>query len=107
MSQDVVSPTYLPDLVHAALDLLIDGETGLWHLANDGQLSWAEFGSRLSVVAGLGQDHIAVKQSRTARNTALSSEKAWIMPTLESAIGRFIRDCEPEWRAEAALIAAE
>ena len=32
----VVSPTYVPDLVHATLDLLLDGETGLWHLANDG-----------------------------------------------------------------------
>ena len=53
------------------------------------------------------QDRISVKQSGTARNTALSSEKAWIMPTLESAIARFIRDCEPEWRAEPAMVAAE
>src|SRR5215213_4845278 len=30
---DVVSPTYVPDLVHVTLDLLIDGETGVWHLA--------------------------------------------------------------------------
>ncbi len=34
-AQDIiVSPTYVPDLVNASLDLLIDGETGLWHLAN-------------------------------------------------------------------------
>ena len=31
----MVSPTYVPDLVHASLDLLIDGEHGLWHLANE------------------------------------------------------------------------
>src|SRR4051794_13949614 len=30
----VVAPTYVPDLVHASLDLLIDGERGIWHLAN-------------------------------------------------------------------------
>ena len=28
-----VSPTYVPDLVHACLDLLIDGEAGIWHLS--------------------------------------------------------------------------
>ena len=28
------TPTYLPDLVQAALDLLVDGEQGTWHLSN-------------------------------------------------------------------------
>ncbi|HEU0135509.1 MAG TPA: SDR family oxidoreductase, partial [Allosphingosinicella sp.] len=42
-SRTRVSPTYVPDLCHAALDLLVDGETGLWHLANDGELSWFDF----------------------------------------------------------------
>ena len=32
----VVSPTYVPDLVDATLDLLIDSERGIWHLTNDG-----------------------------------------------------------------------
>src|SRR3954471_10498350 len=31
-----ITPTYVPDLVNASLDLLIDGETGIWHLANQG-----------------------------------------------------------------------
>jgi dTDP-4-dehydrorhamnose reductase len=35
-----VSPTYVPDLVHACLDLAIDGEAGLWHLANTGTVTW-------------------------------------------------------------------
>lgn len=26
-----VSPTYIPDLVHICLDLLIEGEQGVWH----------------------------------------------------------------------------
>ena len=34
----VISPTYVPDLVNAALDLLLDGESGIWHLSNDGAL---------------------------------------------------------------------
>jgi hypothetical protein len=31
-----VSPDDLPELIHASLDLLIDGERGLWHLAVQG-----------------------------------------------------------------------
>jgi dTDP-4-dehydrorhamnose reductase len=49
----VVSPTYVPDLVNAALDLLIDGEQGLWHLVNDGSLSWAELVRRAAAVGQL------------------------------------------------------
>lgn len=37
-----ISPTYVPDLVHATLDLLIDRESGIWHLANKGEITWAE-----------------------------------------------------------------
>ena len=39
-SDAIVSPTYVPDLVNRALDLLIDGAAGVWHLANAGALSW-------------------------------------------------------------------
>jgi dTDP-4-dehydrorhamnose reductase len=35
----IVSPTYVPDLVNAALDLLIDDERGIWHLTNRGATS--------------------------------------------------------------------
>ena len=41
-----ISPTYVPDLVHVCLDLLIDGESGIWHLANVGDVSWAELAAR-------------------------------------------------------------
>ena len=47
-SLDVVSPTYVPDLAHAVLELLIDGENGIWHLANNGSISWYDF-ARLAV----------------------------------------------------------
>ena len=39
----VVSPTYVPDLAHATLDLLVDGTMGLHHLAGRDALSWADF----------------------------------------------------------------
>ena len=36
---ETLSLSYLPDLAHAALDLLIDGEAGPWHLANRGPIA--------------------------------------------------------------------
>ncbi|MDB5426054.1 MAG: dTDP-4-dehydrorhamnose reductase, partial [Phenylobacterium sp.] len=55
----VVSPTYVPDLVGAVLDLVLDGETGLRHLANDAAVSWADFARQvagaLDLDAGLVQ----------------------------------------------------
>lgn len=49
----VVTPTYVPHLVDTALDLLIDGETGLWHLTNEAALSWAAFAARVAERLGL------------------------------------------------------
>ncbi|TGX56252.1 NAD-dependent epimerase/dehydratase family protein [Sphingomonas gei] len=54
----VVSPTYVPHLVDTALDLLIDGETGLWHLTNDTALSWAEFAIAIADALGLSGELI-------------------------------------------------
>jgi dTDP-4-dehydrorhamnose reductase len=49
----VISPTYVPDLVHTCLDLLIDGEKGVWHLANSGAVTWADLARRAVEMAGM------------------------------------------------------
>src|SRR5947208_849537 len=49
----VISPTYVPDLVNASLDLLIDGEQGIWHLANVAAITWADLARRAAELAGL------------------------------------------------------
>src|SRR5262249_23296421 len=48
----VISPTYVPDLVQATLDLLIDAERGIWHLANGGAMSWAALAQHVAELAG-------------------------------------------------------
>jgi dTDP-4-dehydrorhamnose reductase len=48
----VVSPTYVPDLVDATLDLLMDDERGIWHLTNEGAVSWFEFARSAAVACG-------------------------------------------------------
>ena len=48
-----ISPTYVPDLVKVCLDLLIDAESGIWHLANVGDVSWAEFAERAALMPSI------------------------------------------------------
>lgn len=99
-----ISPTYVPDLVNAVLDLLIDGEHGIWHVANAGQVTWADF-ARLAAVKG-GHD-VAGVQARPGQAlgfvaarptfTALSSERGHFMPRLEDSLERCVR--EMTWRS--------
>jgi len=95
-SDCIVSPTYVPDLCRSALDLLLDGETGIWHLTNGEGVTWLEFAHRLAVAAGLepqclvGRSH-GEMQWRARRPTAvpLGSARGRLLPTLDSAITRF------------------
>jgi dTDP-4-dehydrorhamnose reductase len=106
-SVDVVSPTYVPDLVNTSLDLLIDGGTGIWHMANIGETSWRDLAAMAAERAGYDPGLVADAGDRPARNTALSTERGILMPRLESAIERFFVDSEVEWSDEAMKIAAE
>jgi dTDP-4-dehydrorhamnose reductase len=84
-----VSPTYVPDLCHATLDLLIDGETGIWHLANQGKLSWYEFAHR--VAEGAGYDPSLVLPTRGAKtDTTLTSTRGLLLRPVEHAIEDFL-----------------
>jgi dTDP-4-dehydrorhamnose reductase len=53
-----VSPTYVPDLVNAVFDLLIDGESGLWHLTNSGAVSWAEWAREIAGLGGFAPESV-------------------------------------------------
>ncbi|PLK25956.1 family 1 glycosylhydrolase [Novosphingobium sp. TH158] len=92
----VVSPTYVPDLCDAVLDLLIDGETGLWHLSNGEGISWFDFARRIARECGFDEamvhavtgEELGWKAPRPA-NCTLLSERGSPMPSLDSAIARF------------------
>ena len=94
-----VSPTYVPDLVDAALDLLLDGESGIRHLASHGRLSWAEFAQRIATAAGLDPAlvdpveaaSLSLPAERPA-DAALASEHGQLLAEIDDAIARFLRD---------------
>lgn len=90
----IVSPTYVPDLAHAALDLLLDGEQGVWHVANRGAVSWYELAVRAAEEARLAASLVMRQTHARASATALGTERGTVMPSLDGALGRYVRDCE-------------
>jgi dTDP-4-dehydrorhamnose reductase len=98
-SQSIISPTYVPDLCHASLDLLLDGEHGVFHLANRGEISWADFARSAALLASLDPGLILARpdselghRAARPRYSVLASERAWLMPTLDDALARYFRD---------------
>ncbi|MEZ0169184.1 family 1 glycosylhydrolase [Microvirga sp. TS319] len=106
-SVDVVSPTYVPDLVNASLDLLIDGGTGIWHMANVGEVSWRDLAAQAAERAGFDPDLVTDAGDLPVLNTALATERGILMPRLDSAIDRFFIDSEVDWSEENMKVAAE
>ena len=94
-SDQRVSPTYVPDLVDAMLDLLIDGEAGVWHLSNPGGTSWAEFARHVAREAGFGPDAVTDARGLSLGQSAprpadvtLTSRRGLLLPPLADAVRR-------------------
>jgi dTDP-4-dehydrorhamnose reductase len=97
----VVSPTYVPDLVQTCLDLLIDEASGVWHLTNAGEVTWAELATRAADLAGLDPRRVEGRPlssfgwtAARPRYSALASERASLMPPLANALERYLEEDE-------------
>jgi dTDP-4-dehydrorhamnose reductase len=96
-ADSVVSPTYVPDLVHASLDLLIDGECGVWHLANEGAVSWFDLARDAAGRSGRAVDLIAPVRTADAWQPAtrplyspLSSRRGRLLRPLADALAAYM-----------------
>jgi dTDP-4-dehydrorhamnose reductase len=95
--RQVFSVSYIPDLVHNSLDLLIDGVTGIWHLANEGETTQAAWIMQAAEMLGLDTNLIKISPAYKLNSTTaprpkysiLSSERVLIMPSLEHALIRY------------------
>lgn len=94
-----ISPTYVPDLANVALDLLLDGAHGRWHLANAGIYSWAELARLALRTAGLDEAGVVPRPAasfgwaaRRPRYSALASTHGRLLPTVESGLQRHLHD---------------
>jgi len=100
--QTSVSPTFVPDLCHAVFDLLIDGETGIWHLANEGEISWHEFARLLAEGAGFDPGLVRAEEGTDRASTALASERGTLLRPLDRAVQAYLADvAAAEWRLAA------
>ena len=93
-----VSPTYLPDLVNASLDLLLDQEHGLWHLANEGAVTWFTFGRDAAAGSGRAFERVVAVDgerawpgARRPRYSALTSRRGRLLPPLNAALAACLR----------------
>jgi dTDP-4-dehydrorhamnose reductase len=94
-----VSPTYVPELAHTSLDLLIDEERGVWHLANSCEVSWAEFARLAARLAGLDAALVAGRPTSELKLAAvrppysvLGSERGVLLKPLDEALARYMRE---------------
>jgi len=92
----IFSPTYLPHLCHALLDLVIDAEAGLWHLTHGEAMSWADFGAAVADALDLDQrlvratPHAELERlARRPARVALGSERGLRMPALSKALEHY------------------
>jgi dTDP-4-dehydrorhamnose reductase len=94
----LISPTYLPDLADALLDLVIDDERGIWHLASTGAGDTVagivrrvaeSAGLDASLVRGCPSTELGFTAPRPAA-AVLDSERGRIMPTLDRALDRYL-----------------
>jgi dTDP-4-dehydrorhamnose reductase len=94
----VVSPVFVIDAANAALDLLIDGEHGIWHLSHGEPTSWAQFvrgAAEAFGISGVVEDRPAADFKFLAprpQSSALASSRGWIMPGFDDALRRYARD---------------
>lgn len=100
-AEDVfISPTYVPDLVQASLDLLIDGASGVWHLANQGAITWADLARLAAKEACISVNQLITMPMREMGLIAprptysvLGSDRGCLLPSLDNAMSRYFQEC--------------
>ncbi|UZK64807.1 sugar nucleotide-binding protein [Sphingomonas sp. M1-B02] len=105
----IVSPTFVPHLADAVLDLAIDRAKGIWHLSNGVPVSWSDFACAIATARGLDAGLIdpvpgASLGLRAARPAyaALASRRGTLLPPLDEAIAAFAHGISAHPAARAA-----
>lgn len=108
-----VSPTYVPDLAHAVVDLLIDEARGIWHLASDGDVTWLDFARMVARHTGADESLIEECSWRDIWQPAirpsasvLGSSRGRLLRPLDAAIAAYASDCAAAEAAQAESVAS-
>ena len=102
----VVSPIYAGDAAAAIIELLLDREEGIWHLAAPVAFSWLEHVRRIAYHAGISLAGLTMKSradlpwmAPRPAFSALASTRGTVIPPLNDSIGRFIETLGLEERS--------
>lgn len=95
-NDQIVSPTYVPDLVQATLDLLVDAEQGIWHLCNQGQTSWHALACQAAEMARLDTGLVRpiastalMLPAQRPAYSALGSARGLLLPDLDEGLRQY------------------
>lgn len=93
---EIVTVSVLPQLLDATLDLLVDGERGVWHATNPGERSLHELVRAAARHAQRPTERLEPGRSPRAWGLelgpgmrAITSERAWPMPDLDAALAGY------------------
>jgi dTDP-4-dehydrorhamnose reductase len=93
---EIAAPSLVAHLLDAVLDLLIDGERGLWHATHAGACSLYELVRTAAGHAGIATEGLVPGRSAQAWGLelgagmrAIASERAWPMPAAALALAAY------------------
>lgn len=100
-SDIIVSPAYIPDLINTTLDLLIDGESGIWHLSSQEETTSFEFTRHALRMAGLDERSVVSVPSsgmqyaaERPRYSVLKSTQGISLPSLQTALHCYLEEIQ-------------
>lgn len=103
-----VGPIYVPDLVGASLDLLLDNENGIWHLGHGAAITWVDWVQQAAQRAGIDAGRIEPRPTWALGLTAprplynvLGSERGQLLPLLEDALNHYVHVAAFHWQEAA------
>lgn len=99
VSDITISPTYVPHLADTALDLLIDEEKGIWHLTNEGHISWYDFAVELAERNGFNKKRIVscnqldmLWPAERPVYSAMHCNRGIQLPSLDQALSQYVNE---------------
>lgn len=107
VSDQIGSPTYAKDLARVICDMIATDKYGIYHVRNEGFISWADFAKMIMEKAGLSCRIIPVPSSEYASlarrplNSRMSGKKLQIagfgpMPSVSDALDRYLAELKEE-----------
>ncbi|MCC8158702.1 MAG: dTDP-4-dehydrorhamnose reductase [Phascolarctobacterium sp.] len=101
VSDQVGSPTYTVDLSKLLVDMIPTDKYGIYHAANEGVCSWAEFAEKIFEISKINVkiNHISTQEylskAKRPKNSRLSKEKLMEpgfekLPSWENAVARYM-----------------